>query len=114
MRVASPDQPRCWAYNKSGQRCSLEAGHKDSFGAQTTHSIVVTWEDADTVDPSHLIATAETTPRLPGFSFNPAAELAAIQSAATVEEFVATRPCVTCHKPPHADGDGGCDSYVPA
>lgn len=40
---------RCWAYNKSGQRCELVAGH------DRDHSVIISWTNEDVWVPGSTI-----------------------------------------------------------
>jgi hypothetical protein len=80
---------KCWAYNKAGVRCTLEAGH---IGM---HQVASTWSDDECFIPGARPAPA------------PAATQPAEQDKPPVE----TKPCVACgHR--HKGGPCKCGCHT--
>lgn len=81
---------RCWAYNKSGQRCEMIAGH------DRDHNVVIAWTNDE--------------------CWVPGTEFTRIITAATpdpqpVDEpvYVGSGMCGICEHPHHPDGPCGAD-----
>jgi hypothetical protein len=118
--------PRCWAYNKTRQRCDMPAGHLGD------HAISVSWSDEDSFDPMDV-----PVPFIPtsggsivpttAFTANRHQRVAVLRSVDEEGEFFDTEieedadllgetgKCFSCGCPEdeHPCEQHGCRNYIP-
>jgi hypothetical protein len=83
----------CWAYNKSGNRCSLEAGHTG------LHQIASTWSDDECF--------------VPGSRPAPKPEPVVTQSVTSEQPPSEAKPCVACgHRHKGGACKCGCHTHI--
>lgn len=93
---------QCWAFNRDGVRCELDAGHA------TLHSLAITWDDDECFSPiAHqlppnetIIVTSQPAPPVTDVSLPPVLP----------PPMEAPKGCVGCgHR--HKDGPCKCGCY---